>query len=331
VRDLVSLQHAPHFILQKRPKYRLKKYNKKRASMTLATKFNLFLLFTFAFCLSVGGFYSYRLTKNNALQQITDQAELIMQEALAVRSYTVNEIRPLLKKLGDEQFHPQTVPAYSATQVANLVRKNRPDYFYKEAVFNPTNPRDKATLQEVDIINRFINAPDIHKQIGDIKINGQQSLYIAFPIKITNPKCLTCHSKPEAAPAAMRAIYGDDGGFGWNLNEIVGAQMVVVPYKLPAELAQKTFYSFMIALGVLFLVLFLTLNYMIRKLVLNPVRMMTFLADDLSKGNISGDEVNIQGKDEIADLSRSFNRMRRSVIKIIQILRKNKTQNKPQA
>jgi protein-histidine pros-kinase len=70
---------------------------------------------------------------------------------------------------------------------------------------------------------------------------------------------------------------------------------------------------------------------MIRKLVLNPVRMMTFLADDLSKGNISGDEVSIQGKDEIADLSRSFNRMRRSVIKIIQILRKNKTQNKPQA
>ena len=296
--------------------------------MNLVTKFNLFLLLTFALCLAIGGFYAYRLTSDNALQQITDQADLIMQEALAVRSYTVNEIRPLLKQNNDGLFHPQTVPAYSATQVANLLRKSRPDYFYKEAVFNPTNPRDKANLQEVAIINGFIDNPALKKQVGDIIINQQKSLYIAHPIKITNPDCLACHSTPQAAPAAMRAIYGDDGGFGWHLNEIVGAQMVVVPYKLPAQLAQKTFSSFMLALGALFLVLFIALNVMIRKLVLTPVRVMTHLADDLSKGNITGDEIEIKGKDEIADLSRSFNRMRRSVIKIIQILRKNNARDK---
>ncbi len=296
--------------------------------MNLSTKFNLFLFFTFAFCLAIGGFFAYRLTEDNALQQITDQAELIMQEALAVRSYTVNEIRPLLNQHDDGQFHRQTVPAYSATQVANLVQKKRPNYFYKEAVFNPTNPRDKASLKEVGIINRFISSPDLKRQSGDMRINQQKSLYIAFPIKITNPKCLACHSKPENAPAAMRAIYGDKGGFGWHMNEIVGAQMVVVPYKLPAELARKTFYSFMIGLTILFIILFIALNIMIRKMVLKPVKIMTHLADDLSKGNISGDEVKISGKDEIADLSRSFNRMRRSVIKIIQILRKNNAKNR---
>ena len=297
--------------------------------MNLATKFNLFLLLTFSICLSLGGFYSYRLTESNALQQVTDQAELIMQEALAVRSYTVNEIRPLLQASSVDTFHRQTVPAYAATQIANLVQKNRPQYSYKEAVFNPTNPRDKATLQEVSIINRFIDNSALEKQVGDILNDNNKTLYIAFPIKITNPKCLVCHSTPEAAPAAMRAIYGDKAGFGWHLNEIVGAQMVVVPYKLPAELARKTFYSFMVALLVLFLVLFFVLNMMIRKLVLTPVKTMTHLADDLSKGNITGEEVAISGKDEIADLSRSFNRMRRSVIKIIQILRKNKPQKAP--
>jgi protein-histidine pros-kinase len=51
---------------------------------------------TFLVGLTLGGVNAYLLTEDNALQQVTDQAELIMQEALAVRSYTVNELRPLL-------------------------------------------------------------------------------------------------------------------------------------------------------------------------------------------------------------------------------------------
>ena len=120
----------------------------------------------------------------------------------------------------------------------------------------------------------------------------------------------------------MLAIYGDKGGFGCELNKIVGTQIVAVPYKLPAKLARKTFYSFLGALALLFLTLFIVINIMIRMLILKPITVMTQLADDLSKGNITGNELDILGKDEISDLSRSFNRMRRSVIKIIQILRK---------
>jgi len=297
--------------------------------MNLTTKINIILIAIFSIGLLLSGFYSYYLTQDNALRQVTDQAELIMQEALAVRSYTVNEVRPLLNAANDGKFHPQTVPAYSATQTANFVRKSRPNYFYKEAVFNPTNPRDKANPDEEKIINRFINEPGLEKIVGTLDINGSRSLFISYPIRITNPKCLACHSSPQAAPAAMRAIYGDKGGFGWLLDEIVGTQMVVVPYKLPAELAQKTFYSFMISLSLIFLVLFIVINIVIRRLVLKPVIAMTKMADDLSKGNIGKTEIAIDGKDEIADLSRSFNRMRRSVIKIVQMLRK--AQKKPKA
>jgi len=296
--------------------------------MNLTTKINVILITTFSIGLTLGGVNSYLLTKDNALQQVTDQAELIMQEALAVRSYTVNEIRPLLNKNNDGQFHPQTVPAYSATQTANLVRKSRPDYIYKEAVFNPTNPRDKATPEEEKIINQFIADPGLKKLVGSQQTGGSKSLYISYPIKITNPKCLACHSTPEAAPAAMRAIYGDDGGFGWKLNEIVGTQMVVVPYKLPAELARKTFFSFLASLGLIFLVLFIVINVSIRLLVINPLTSLTKMSDEVSKGNLRDKEVEVKGKDEIADMSRSFNRMRRSIIKIVQMIRKMQAQAK---
>jgi HAMP domain-containing protein len=296
--------------------------------MNLTTKINLILAATFLLALSLVGINSYLLTEDNALQQITDQAELIMQQALAVRSYTVNEIRPLLNQNNDGQFHPQTVPSYAATQTANLLRESRPNYSYKEAVFNPTNPRDKATPAEEQIINRFIANPDLIKLVGSQEIDGVKTLYISYPIRIINPKCLACHSTPQQAPAAMRAIYGDTGGYGWKLNEVVGTQMVVVPYSLPAELAQKTFISFMISLAAIFLLLFLVINITIRKLVLRPVSRLTRMADEVSKGNLKSAEIKVTGKDELAEMSSAFNRMRRSVIKIVQLVRKMKAQVK---
>ena len=151
--------------------------------MKLTTKINLILAATFLMALLLVGINSYLLTEDNALQQVTDQAELIMQEALAVRSYTVNEIRPLLNQNSDSdgKFHPQTVPAYSATQTANLLRQSRPNYSYKEAVFNPTNLRDKATPAEEQIIRQFIADPELTKLIGSQEVNGIKTLYTRPP------------------------------------------------------------------------------------------------------------------------------------------------------
>ena len=296
--------------------------------MNLTTKVNLILAATFLLALSLVGVNSYLLTEDNALQQVTDQAELIMQQALAVRSYTANEIRPLANQNNEGQFHPQTVPAYAATQTANLLRESRPNYGYKEAVFNPTNPRDKATPAEEQIINQFIADPDLIKLVGSQEIDGVKTLYISYPIRIFNPKCLACHSTPQQAPVAMRAIYGDTGGYGWKLNEVVGTQMVMVPYTLPAELARKTFFSFLISLAAIFLLLFLVINITIRKLVLRPVSRLTRMADEISKGNLKSAEIKVSGKDELAEMTVAFNRMRRSVIKIVQLVRKMKAQAK---
>jgi protein-histidine pros-kinase len=189
-------------------------------------------------------------------------------------------------------------------------------------VFNPTNPRDKATPAEEQIIRQFIADPDLTKLVGSQEVDAVKTLYIAYPIRIINPKCLACHSTPEAAPAAMRAIYGDGGGFGWELNEVVGMQMVAVPFTLPVELARKTFTSFLVSLALIFLLLFFVINIAIRKLVLTPVSRLTRMADELSKGNLKIAEIKVSGKDELAEMSAAFNRMRRRVIKIIQLMRK---------
>jgi len=79
-------------------------------------------------------------------------------------------------------------------------------------------------------------------------------LFIARPIRIKNPDCLTCH-RYRLAPAKMIAKYGDDNGFGWQLDEIVGAQVVSIPTSVTLDRAHHTFLSFVSGLIGLFLVL----------------------------------------------------------------------------
>jgi len=284
--------------------------------MNLSIKINIILAFLFLAALAIGGVYTYHLTQKNALKQVTNQAELLMENALAVRKYTIKEIRPLLNSLGDGKFHPQVIPAYAATQTAFLVRARRDGYTYKEAVLNPTNPRDLATDYETALINRFKNDGSLKKLTGVVETNSKKSFYIASPIKITNESCLECHSTPEVAPPEMLDIYGSENGFGWELNTVLGIQKVSVPYELASGISERTFNNFIMSLCILFLVLFITVNLMIRFMILNPVKAMTTVMDELSKGHIGKNEIEVRGKDELSDLAKAHNRMRQTFIKL---------------
>ena len=83
----------------------------------------------------------------------------MMEAALSSRNYTINQVKPLLETQMKYEFLPQTVPAYAATEQFNELRKKHPDYAYKEATLNPTNPRDRAADWEADVVNMFRNTP----------------------------------------------------------------------------------------------------------------------------------------------------------------------------
>jgi protein-histidine pros-kinase len=146
------------------------------------------------------------------------------------------------------------------------------------------------------------------------------ALYIARPIKITNESCLGCHSTPAAAPASMLAVYGNANGFGWQLNEIVGAQIVSVPTSVAEQRADTTFYTFMLSLCILFLVLYVVLNLMLSRMVIKPVTVMSQAADKVSTGDFTIAEFTETRRDEIGALARSFNRMRRSLEQAIRMI-----------
>lgn len=288
--------------------------------MRLTTKFNLVLLAVFSLGLAIAGYISYSVLHKHAREEVLNHAGMMMEAAMAIRGYTVKEIRPLLKLQMKRQFLPQSVPSYAATQNFEAVRKMYPEYTYKEAALNPTNPRDHATDWETDIIRIFRDDPGTQELSGERETPLGRSLYYARPIKISNKGCLACHSTADEAPETMVALYGTSNGFGWQLDEIVGAQVVSVPLAVPLAKAREEFAIFMVSLVAIFAVIFIVINLMLGLIVVRRVREMAHAADDISTGHMEVPEFRVSGKDEIADLGRSFNRLRRSLEKAMQIL-----------
>ena len=287
--------------------------------MGLRMKFNLVLLAVFAIGLGVTGFVSYDLLHKNAREEVLRNAGVMMEAALSMRAYTVQQVRPALP-YDAEKFLPQSVPAYAATEIMNALRKKYPDYSYKEAVLNPTNPRNRAVEWENDIVQIFRATPDRGEVSGTRLTPTGPALYLARPFQIKDKDCLACHTTPEMAPPAMVKIYGPANGFGWKHLEVVGAQVVQVPMTLPIKAANRAFVTFMSSLTGVFAVLFVILNVMLSVLIVRPITKMSAAADEISKGNMEIAELDEAGKDEVSLLARSFNRMRRSLEKAISLI-----------
>ena len=235
--------------------------------MGLRLKFNLILLLVTLLCMLGTGLYANKVLQDNAREETIDKARIMMESAKAVRQYTVNEIKPLLVAQQKRKFLPQTVPSYAAHSYVKELQSNFPKFYYKEATLNPTNPVDRATEWESDIVNHFRNNETIKEAIGERETATGRYLYLGHPIKITNIACLSCHSKPSNAPKTLIDTYGDSNGFGWKHNEIVGAQLVSVPMAVPLARAQDIFYLLMSALISMFVVLVAALNIMFTSLI----------------------------------------------------------------
>lgn len=288
--------------------------------MKLIVKFNLVFLVIFVIGLVIAAYVSRSLLQKNARDEVVQNARIMMESSLASRAYTANQIKPLLETQMKYQFLPQTVPAYGATEQFNDLRKKFPDYTYKEATLNPTNPRDRALDWEADVVNQFRQAPDRGEIVGERDSQSGPTLYMARPIQIKNDACLSCHSTVDAAPKTMIEMYGPANGFGWKLNEVIGAQIVSVPLTVPVKRADDTFRVFMISLTAVFAFIAIALNLMLMFIVIRPVSLLSEIADQVSLGKIDAPEFKSKGKDEIAVLAGSFNRMRTSLVQAMKML-----------
>ena len=289
--------------------------------MKLLLKFDLILVTLAALGLLVVAFVAHHFLQENARAQVLQQAELMMESASSVRRYTSDELKPLL--MGNpkyqQEFLPQIVPAYGATTTFAKLRTKFPEYTYREPALNPTNPQDRAADWEADVIQHFRNHPTDTELVAERATPTGTALYLAHPI-VALATCLQCHSDAAAAPASMIRKYGADHGFGWQPNEIIGAQIVSVPTAVPVNIASKAFHSLMLSLTLTFAALIVATNVILLLLIIRPVRRLARVANQVSTGQLEEAELPVRGKDEIAELTASFNRLFTSLAKAMRLL-----------
>jgi hypothetical protein len=155
----------------------------------------------------------------------------------------VEKARQEQRQAPEREFVPQSIPFFAATEAFNYFRHQYPDYAYKEAALNPTNPRDRTSDWEMDVVDMFRNDAAKKDFAGQRQTPVGPVLFVSRPIRLDDGSCLKCHGAAENAPPELIKRYGADNGFGWALGDVVGAQIVSIPAQVAedrAVVAQKT-------------------------------------------------------------------------------------------
>lgn len=281
--------------------------------MGLRAKFNITLLAAFAVGFAVAAFVLHSVFIDDAREEVLNNARIMMTAANAIRSYTADDLVPLLPMERDGKFVAETVPAFAAQTNFKNIQAAFAGYSYREPALNPTNLSDRAQDWEADIIHAFRDDPAKKELAIERDTPLGPTLNLARPVTITDRACLICHDTAAKAPVALIRTYGGSNGFGWKLNETVGAQILSVPMAVPLKLAHTAYVTLLSVLLAMFAIVFAIVNLLLHLVVLTPVKKVVAAADAVSLGDEAAAPYIKPGKDEISSLSVSFNRMRESL------------------
>ena len=130
-----------------------------------------------------------------------------------------------------------------------------------------------------------------------------------------------CHSTVDAAPKTMIDLYGPANGFGWKMDEIIGAQIVSVPMTVPIERANKTFTAFMGSLAAVFVAIFVLLNVMLYTMVIRRVTQPRGHRRRGEPRQVSTPASSRRtSRDEIGVLTEAMGRMKASLVQAMKML-----------
>lgn len=296
-------------------------------SSRLANKFTLRLSLVFMIAILLSGLALSKALEQKVEAEMNYRSQVLAEMVSAIRTYTSTHVNPLLmpRVETEAKFTPEAIPSFAAREIFETLRKN-PEYknlFYKDATLNPTNLRDKVDSFEEKLIDRFQKQSNLKNLSGFRTIAGDQMFYSARPFSLKNASCLRCHGVPEKAPKSHIATYGKENGFGWEMNQILGTQIVYVPAKQLFESAHQAFVLFIGIFVAVFAIVILLINYLLQRNMIQPIKPLAQLAEKLSNDSLDANEASefeqrklgaiAKRNDELGQLGRVFQRMMHEV------------------
>ncbi|SHJ42795.1 HAMP domain-containing protein [Malonomonas rubra DSM 5091] len=278
----------------------------------------LALVYIFSMAVVVGTGY-YFLTEDTR-REAAEKTELFLRSMNANQKYMRAFVRPKLKEITGGAYFPEaSVGAVMLAKSAKILASAYPEYVLKISSPNPLNQENLSTPFEEKLIAGFDNG-DFEEWEGFTERNGEQHYASAVPIE-ARKGCIWCHDTPEVAHPDMVAEYGSTSGYGYKEGDIVGTRIVYVSTEEIKQLTWKKLAFLSAAVSILFLVALIVIDLIINRSVVKPIENIVDVAGDISRGKMDR-SFDVDTKDEIKSLADAFNRMKVSLEKAMDILRK---------
>ncbi|MCP3869668.1 MAG: DUF3365 domain-containing protein [Gammaproteobacteria bacterium] len=280
--------------------------------MSLAKRFNLSLIVMYICSVLIAAPTIYFSTKSQVYSRAEANLVLLVDVVKSIQDFVATDLRPHFLK--EKIFYSPSFSGIVATsRIAKYLKQKQPEFYISNVSDNPLSPANQARGIELELLNQFRENPSLKAINTAGRIDGQNYLVSSAP-KISKKGCLRCHGDPAKAPNDVVENYGIESGYGYQSGKVVGVSVVGVPLE---DIQRLTIERSLIVIGgitLLFALLFIVVNQLVRRLILVPIASITEQAKAVSKGDISRELPAVRRNDEIAELANAFELMRRSLL-----------------
>lgn len=265
----------------------------------------------FVFCSVVVVGVTWHYSRELAMDQAREKAEIILSHTVGTHRYFSNYLKPYFFNEVPEatnDYSPVWMSStYAVRSINNDLRDSGYGYLYKSCAINARSPEYEADPFEREVIRRFGRKMDMDTYSTVRKIDGESYLNVFLRGDTMSEDCMRCHSDPDLAPAGLVEQYGPVRGFHRDQGELSAAFSVRIP--LAHVLSQATALTVRVSVIIcaLFVVSMVTLYFFNRKAIISPLKDITRGLDSMRRGAHENSELKLPFLHEFRQLVESFN------------------------
>jgi len=247
---------------------------------------------------------SYQTAHDVAVKNLWREAEKVRNFIMAYRHtgqkvFIEHEIPMIEKNL-------YLFPSFLIGSISdNYSDWDKSGFRFRNVTKTPRNPKNAADPLEQEVMDFFKENPKeelVFKPFENKK--GEPYYLYARPLWIEG-HCLSCHNKPEEAPASIRERYTT--GWSYNVGDLSGILSIKIPANTISQQTWRVFTEHAVIQLAGFLLIFAIIVWVMRCHILNPMKELTIGMQDIAQGDYKRQITGMSG--EFAVLSDTFNCM----------------------
>jgi len=285
---------------------------------SVSRRFNLALFLLYLLGIAISAPVIYVTTERQVNAQADKELRLLVDMVRSIQGYVAGHLRPYFLENG-LFFSPGFSGIVATALISEKFSKFQPTYFIKNISDNPLNPKNKPQPFERELLSRFRSNRDMGEITEVGIISGQRMLVSAAP-KESKKGCLRCHGVPEKMPEEIRDAFAGTSGYNYKVGDVVGVSLVGVPMEDVKAVAMERSLVAIGLLTALFAIIFISINMLVRRTLVNPILMISQEAQAISRGQMEN-PIEMDRNDEVGDLAHSIELLRRSFMQAMKRMR----------